>query len=77
MTDNIYKYAKRIDTITNKIQQILQTEINENNKISSRPFSSHKNIHTNHKTKINKNLAITTNNSNLNNINNNLSLIHI
>ena len=71
MTDNIYKYAKRIDTITNKIQQILKTEINENNKISSRPFSSHKNIHTNHKTKINKNLAITTNNSNLNNINNN------
>ena len=71
-TDINCKYNKRIDTITNKIQEILKTEINEHNKIVSRPFSSHKNIN-NYKINVNgnNNVAMTSNNLNSNNINNN------
>ena len=52
-----YKYGKRIDTITNKIQEILKTDMNIY-KNSARPFSSHKNINNNYSTNINKNKNI-------------------
>ena len=74
MTEINYKFAKRIDTITNQIQKTLKTEINENNKVSLRPFSSHKNIQNiNFKTNINnningkKNMEIALHNTNSNN----------
>ena len=69
-----YKYARRIDTITNKIQEILKTDMNVY-KNSARPFSSHKNINNinninnNYSTNINKNIPAQTNN-NINNIHN-------
>ena len=40
------KYNKRIDTINNKIQQILKTDVNDNVKISLRPFSSQQKFNT-------------------------------
>ena len=55
------KFSKRIDTITNKIQNILKTDVNDNNKFSSRPFSSQKNIHNNYKANVNKNIVTTSN----------------
>ena len=64
-----YKYGRRIDTITNKIQEILKTDMNVY-KNSARPFSSHKNINNinnNYSTNINKNIPAQTNN-NINNI---------
>ena len=63
------KYSKRTDTLTNKIQKILKTDVNDN-KISPRPFSSNKNINNNPKTNTNKNIATTTSNVS-NNIENN------
>ncbi len=60
------KYNNRIDTINNKIQQILKTDINDNLKISLRPFSSQQKFNTN------KNIVSLSNNSNSNlNSNNN------
>jgi 5'-AMP-activated protein kinase catalytic alpha subunit len=72
-TDINNKFNKRIETITNKIQEILKTEINDINKKISRPLSSHKNIFNNHKINPNgnKNIAITSNNINSINIYNN------
>ena len=65
-----YKYNKRIDTITitNKIQEILKTDMNIH-KNTSRPFSSHKNINSNYLTNINKKNT-TISNNNLNNFSN-------
>ena len=65
-----YKYKQRIDTITitNKIQEILKTDMNIH-KNTSRPFSSHKNINNNYLTNITKKNT-TTSNNNLNNLSN-------
>ena len=56
-----YKYNKRIDTITNKIQEILKTDMNIH-KNTTRPFSSHKNINSNYLNNINKKVPSASNN---------------
>ena len=52
------KYTKTIDTMNSKNHKILKTDLNDNNKIISRPFSSQKN-----KTNLNKNNNIITSNN--------------
>ena len=63
-----YKYNKRIDTITNKIQEILKTDMNVH-KNKARPFSSHKNINSNYL--INNYRKIPTTSNNISNSNKN------
>ena len=58
------KYNNRIEAINNKIQRILNTDANDNIKISIRPFSSNKKANTN------KNIVSLSHNSN-SNMNNN------
>ena len=57
------KYNNRIEAINNKIQRILNTDTNDNIKISIRPFSSNKKV-------TNKNIVSLSHNSN-SNMNNN------
>ena len=54
------KYNKRVDTINNKIQRILKTDVNDNINFPIRPFSSNK------KSSTNKNINSLTNDSNFN-----------
>ena len=54
------KYIKKKDKINDKIQRILKTDVNDNLKISPRPYSSNKKISTN------TNNASLSNNSNIN-----------
>ena len=63
------KYIKRLDTISNKIQEILKTDMNIH-KNTSRPFSSHKNANNNYLTHNNKKSSKTSNISNSNSNNN-------
>ena len=64
-----YKYDKKMNSMANKIQAILKTDMNIH-KNTARPFSSHKNINVNYLTNINQNSIPTSINNNSNKIDN-------